>query len=216
MRLVFLGAPGSGKGTQADILKEQLSLIKLSTGDLLRAETEKQSTLGKKAAAYMNRGMLVPDNIMIDILEKKVSEFEKAGKGYILDGFPRTLPQAKALDIMLTKIQAPLDAAILIDVPEEELLRRLTSRWTCRNCAATPSFPGGKPDNAVCPNCGSTDLFQREDDKRETILKRFDVYRKNTYPLIDYYEKNGLLRRVSGEGEIEAITKRLESVLNTL
>ncbi|MGC9512222.1 MAG: adenylate kinase [Fidelibacterota bacterium] len=216
MRLVFLGAPGSGKGTQADILKDRLSLTKLSTGDLLRAETEKQSPLGKKAAEYMNQGKLVPDDIMIDILKKKVTEFEKEGIGYILDGFPRTLLQARALDAMLEKIEAPLDAAILIDVPEEELLRRLTSRWTCRNCGATPSFPDGKPEDAVCPNCGSKDLYQREDDTRETILKRFDVYRKNTYPLIDYYEKNRLLHRVSGEGEIEEITQRIETVLKKM
>lgn len=216
MRLVFLGAPGSGKGTQADILKEKFSIIKLSTGDLLRGEIEKNTTLGKKAQTYMNQGKLVPDDIMIGILEKKVTEFEAEGKGYILDGFPRTLPQAEALDVMLEKNKAPLDAVILIDVPEDELLERLTSRWTCRNCGATPSFPDGKPENAVCPNCGSKNLYQREDDKRETILKRFDVYRKNTYPLIDYYKKNGLLHRVSGKGAIEAITKRLESVLNTL
>jgi adenylate kinase len=216
MRLVFLGAPGSGKGTQADILKERLSMIKLSTGDLLRAETEKQSPLGKKAATYMNQGKLVPDDVMIDILKKKITEFEKKGKGYILDGFPRTLPQARALDAMLEKIKAPLDAAILIDVPEKELLRRLTSRWTCRNCGATLSFPDGKPNDAICPNCGSTDLYQREDDTRETILKRFDVYRKNTYPLIDYYDKNGLLHRISGEGEIEEITQRIETVLKKM
>ncbi len=213
MRLVFLGAPGSGKGTQADILKEKRGLIKLSTGDLLRGEIDKGSGLGKKAEAYMNEGKLVPDEIMIDILENKVTEFEAEGKGYILDGFPRTLPQAEALDVMLKRKKAPLDAAILIDVPEDELIRRLTSRWTCRNCGATPSFPDGKPEDAVCPNCGSKDLYQREDDKRETILKRFEVYRKNTYPLIDYYEKQGLLHRVSGRGDIQDVTHRLETVL---
>jgi adenylate kinase len=216
MRLIFLGAPGSGKGTQADIMKEKHGFITLSTGDLLRGEIEKKTELGEKAQTYMNEGKLVPDDIMIGILENKIAEFESAGKSYILDGFPRTLPQAKALDAMLDGKNVPLDAVILIDVPEDELLRRLTSRWTCRNCGATPSFPDGKPKDAVCPNCGSNDLYQREDDKRETILNRFDVYRKNTYPLIDYYEKSGLLHRVSGEGKIQEITKRLEKVLHKI
>jgi adenylate kinase len=216
MRLLFLGAPGSGKGTQADIFKEKMKLVKLSTGDLLRSEIQKDSPLGKEAKGYMNQGKLVPDEIMIGILENIIAEFEKNGTGYILDGFPRTLPQAEALEKMLNRLHAPLDAALLIDVPEEELLHRLTSRWTCRNCSATPSFPGGKPDNAVCPVCGSHDLYQRDDDKRETILKRFDVYHENTRPLIDYYEKNGLLARISGEGDIDDISRQIEAVIKSL
>lgn len=216
MRLLFLGAPGSGKGTQADIFKESMGLVKLSTGDLLRAEIQKGSGLGKKAKNFMNQGKLVPDEIMIGILENKISEFEAAGTGYILDGFPRTVIQAEALDKMLKRLNAPLDAAVLIDVPEDELLKRLTSRWTCRKCAATPSFPDGKPDDAVCPVCGSQDLYQRDDDKRETILKRFAVYKENTYPLIDYYEKNGLLSRISGDGSVEDISGRIKTILKTL
>ena len=215
MRLLFLGAPGSGKGTQADIFKESMGLVKLSTGDLLRAEIQKDSELGKKAKNFMNQGKLVPDEIMIGILENKISEFEKTGTGYILDGFPRTVPQAEALDNMLCRLDAPLDAAFLIDVPEDELLKRLTSRWTCRKCAATPSFPDGKPDDAVCPVCGSDDLYQRDDDKQETILKRFSVYKENTYPLIDYYENIGLLTRISGEGSVKDISCRIETVLKT-
>jgi len=123
MRLIFLGAPGSGKGTQADIMKEKHGFITLSTGDLLRGEIEKKTELGEKAQTYMNEGKLVPDDIMIGILENKIAEFESAGKSYILDGFPRTLPQAKALDAMLDGKNVPLDAVILIDVPEDELLR---------------------------------------------------------------------------------------------
>lgn len=216
MRLLFLGAPGSGKGTQADIFKESIGLVKLSTGDLLRTEIQKESKLGKKAKDFMAQGKLVPDDIMIGILGNKISEFEETGTGYILDGFPRTVPQAEALDSMLNRLDSPLDAAILIDVPEDELLRRLTSRWTCRNCAATPSFPDGKPDDALCPVCGSSDLYQRDDDKQATILKRFSVYKENTYPLIDYYERNGLLTRVSGEGSVEEISGRINAVLQEL
>ncbi|MDD3806422.1 MAG: adenylate kinase [Candidatus Marinimicrobia bacterium] len=216
MRLVFLGAPGSGKGTQADILKDIYSLIKLSTGDLLRNEIKKATPLGKKAETFMNQGILVPDDIMIDILEKKITSFEKEGTGYILDGFPRTLHQAEALDAMLLKNNAPLDAVIFIDVPEDELLYRLTNRWTCRTCNATFPLDKKSAEIATCPICGSKNLYQREDDKPETIIKRLDVYRKNTYPLIDYYEKMGILHRVSGLGDIETVTKRIQEVLENI
>lgn len=207
MRLVLLGGPGSGKGTQADVLKEKYNVVKLSTGDLLRREIRNDSDLGKQAKAFMDKGELVPDSVMIDILDKITAEFEAKKQGYILDGFPRTLPQADALVEMLNKQGVALTIALLIDVPEEELVRRLSSRWTCRDCSATTfKEPDGKP--VICPQCGG-ELYQRDDDKKETILNRLDVYKKNTQPLITFFKNKGLLEEVNGFGSFEEISGRI-------
>lgn len=208
VRLVLLGGPGSGKGTQADILKKEYDMVKLSTGDLLRKEIKSNTDLGKEARSYMDRGELVPDNVMIGILEKITADFEKEQQSYILDGFPRTMPQAKALLEMLNKQGVMLTMALLIDVPEEELISRLSSRWTCLSCSATVGFPDGKPDDAVCPQCGG-ELYQRDDDKIETIMNRMKVYKKNTEPLIDFFNEKGLIERIKGSGGPEAVSKRI-------
>ncbi|MBN2781572.1 MAG: adenylate kinase [Candidatus Marinimicrobia bacterium] len=208
MRLVLLGGPGSGKGTQADVLKKKYALVKLSTGDLLRQEIAKNSELGKQAKSFMNKGELVSDAIMIGILEHITADFEAKGQGYILDGFPRTVPQAEALLSMLGKQGVTLSTALLIDVPEEELVRRLSSRWTCVRCSATVGYPDGKPEGAVCAQCGG-ELYQREDDKRETILNRMSVYKKNTEPLIAYFREKKMLERVDGFGTFEEISGRI-------
>ena len=213
LRLVLLGGPGSGKGTQADILKKKYGVTKLSTGDLLREEIRKASQLGKKAGAYMDKGELVPDPVMIGILDKKTAEFEKRGQGYILDGFPRTVPQAEALLEMLRDQGVKLTMALLIDVPEEELVRRLSSRWTCRDCSATVSFPDGKPAGATCPKCGG-ELYQRDDDKEATIRKRMKVYKENTAPLIDFFRERSLLERVDGYGEPQEVSSRIQRVFD--
>ncbi|MBW6458306.1 MAG: adenylate kinase [FCB group bacterium] len=214
MRMVLLGGPGSGKGTQADILKNNFGMIKLSTGDLLRKEIQENSELGIEARSYMDRGELVPDTIMIGILEKITADFEKAKQSYILDGFPRTLPQAEALLQMLEKQGVMLTVALLIDVPEEELIRRLSTRWTCLSCSATVGYPDGKPDDAVCPQCGG-ELYQRDDDKIETIMNRMKVYKKNTEPLIDFFENKGILERIKGSGGPEAVSKRIIDLFET-
>ncbi|MEA2077573.1 MAG: adenylate kinase [Candidatus Marinimicrobia bacterium] len=212
IRLVLLGGPGSGKGTQADVLKEKYNVVKLSTGDLLRQEIRKDSELGKRAKSFMDKGELVPDSVMIDILDKITTDFEEKKQGYILDGFPRTIPQADALLEVLDKQGVALTMALLIDVPKEELVRRLSSRWTCRNCSATTfKEPNGNP--VVCPQCGG-ELYQRDDDKRETILNRMEVYKKNTQPLITFFEKKGLLEEVDGFGSFEEISGRIIDLFN--
>lgn len=208
MRLVLLGAPGSGKGTQADILKENYDLIKLSTGDLLRHEVKAGSELGMEAKRYMDGGALVPDSVMIGILEHKVTEFEASGKGYILDGFPRTEPQADALLSMLEKHNAPLSAAILIDVKEEAIVKRLSSRWTCKECLAIYNYPDGLPESEACSSCGG-ELYQRDDDKPETIQRRLKVYAEKTAPLIGCFEKHGLLLKVDGYGSVNEVNQRI-------
>lgn len=208
MRLVLLGGPGSGKGTQADVLKKKYNAVKLSTGDLLRGEIKNNSELGREAKSYMDKGELVPDSVMIGILDKITADFEEKKQGYILDGFPRTVPQAEALLDMLKKQGVELSMALLIDVPQDELVRRLSSRWTCKECSTTVGYPDGKPEDAVCRNCGG-ELYQRDDDKKETILNRMDVYKKNTEPLISFFEEKALLEAVNGVGTFEAISERI-------
>lgn len=212
IRLVLLGGPGSGKGTQADLMKKDYNAVQLSTGDLLRDAIRRKTELGKTAKTYMEKGELVPDRVMIGILEKITAEFEEKGQPYILDGFPRTVPQAEALLDMLKKQGVALTMALLIDVPEEELVRRLSSRWTCKNCGATVGYTGGKPEGAVCEKCGG-ELYQRDDDKKETILNRMEVYRKNTEPLIDFFKEKGLLVSVAGLGSPEEVSRRIGKVL---
>jgi len=207
MRLVLLGGPGSGKGTQADVLKEKYNVVKLSTGDLLRGEISKNSELGIKAKSFMDKGELVPDSVMIGILDKITADFEAKKQGYILDGFPRTIPQAEALLEMLEKQGVELTMALLIDVPEEELIRRLSGRWTCRVCSYTTlKDENGNPK--ACPKCGG-ELYQRDDDKKETIINRLKVYHKNTMPLIDFFKDKELLEEIDGYGKLEEISQRI-------
>ena len=213
IRLVLLGGPGSGKGTQADVLKEKYNVVKLSTGDLLRGEIRNNSDLGIEAKSFMDKGELVPDSVMIGILDKITADFEAKKQGYILDGFPRTVPQAEALLGMLNKQGVELTMARLIDVPEEELVRRLSSRWTCKDCSSTVGYPDGKPEDAVCKQCGG-ELYQRDDDKRETILNRMDVYKKNTQPLISFFEEKALLQQIDGLGTFEEISGRIIDLFN--
>ena len=208
MRLVLLGGPGSGKGTQADVLKQKYNAVKLSTGDLLRGEIKNDSDLGREAKSYMDKGELVPDSVMIGILDKITADFEAKKQGYILDGFPRTVPQAEALLDMLKKQGVALSMALLIDVPQDELVRRLSSRWTCKDCSTTVGYPEGKPEDAVCRNCGG-ELYQRDDDKKETILNRMEVYKNNTEPLISFFSEKALLEEVDGVGTFEAISGRI-------
>jgi adenylate kinase len=212
MRLVLLGAPGAGKGTQAKKLIEKYAIPQISTGDLLRAAVGAGTPLGKEAKSYMDKGELVPDKVVLGMVEERLKQ-DDSKKGYILDGFPRNTAQAEALDKMLGSLGMPLQAALSVDVPFDDLMKRLTGRRTCRACGQmynvyfNPSKKGGE-----CDKCGG-ELFQRDDDKEETIKKRLEVYNSQTAPLINYYKGKGILKTVSGTGSIDKIFK---DVCNTL
>jgi adenylate kinase len=208
LMVVFLGAPGAGKGTQSDVIADKMSMAHLSSGDLFRKAVARGDELGKIVESYMKSGALVPDEITTKTV---LTHMNNEGiRRAILDGFPRTISQAESLDKALEADGRKLDAVILIDVPDEELIRRLASRWVCRECQTPYNYPDG-PQGARC-KCGG-ELFQRADDKRETVANRLDVYQKNTAPLIEYYEKQGKLIRVSGVGDITEISHRITDAL---
>ena len=214
MRIVLLGAPGSGKGTQAQRLIDRHHVPQVSTGDLLRAAVAAGTALGLKAKATMDAGRLVDDATILGIIRERLAAPD-AARGFILDGFPRTIVQADGLAALLAEIGRPLDAVVLMDVERSQLLRRLTGRRTCRACGRVFNIYTAPP--ASPPPCGgkctAPDLFQRPDDSEATIGKRLEVYEAQTRPLIEYYEARGLLRRVAAEGDIDEITARLEAAL---
>jgi adenylate kinase len=215
MRIVLLGGPGSGKGTQAKKLIDKLGVPQISTGDIFRAALKEGTPMGLKAKTYMDKGELVPDDVVIGVVEERLTKPD-LDKGYMLDGFPRTLPQAQALDKILTKQSKSIDHAILVDVPDEELVARLSGRRTCRNseCGRMYHVMFNPPKKeGVCDACGS-ELYQRDDDSEATIRERLTVYNNQTAPLIDYYDNKGLLRRVKGVGPIEEIFAKIEKVLS--
>lgn len=195
-RFIFLGAPGSGKGTWSGIVSQRLDLSHLSTGDLLRHEVAADSELGQKAKSYMNAGELVPDELILSLVDKKLGELD----GFILDGFPRNIAQAKSLQDILEKNEISLTKVIYLDVPEEELIRRITNRVVCPNCGATYNLKTMPPKvDGICDICGSK-LIQRKDDTEEVFRTRLQAYNKQTAPLLDYYEKQGLLYRYQNYG----------------
>jgi adenylate kinase len=208
MRIVLLGAPGAGKGTQAKKLIEKYNIPQISTGDILRKAVADGTPLGKEAKSYMDKGELVPDKVVIGLIEERLGQNDTK-KGYILDGFPRNTAQAETLDKMLKDLVMPLDSALSIDVPKDDLMKRLTGRRTCKKCQQMYNvyFSAPKKDG-VCDKCGG-ELFQRDDDKEETIKKRLDVYEAQTAPLIDYYKKKGMLKSISGTGSIEDIFSKV-------
>lgn len=212
MRLVLLGAPGAGKGTQAKILVEKYGIPQISTGDLLRAAVAAGTALGKEAKSYMDKGELVPDSVVLGMVEERLKQ-DDCKKGYILDGFPRNTKQAEALDKMLSSLNMSLTAALSVDVPFEDLMKRLTGRRTCKACGQMYNVYFNPPKKeGICDKCGG-ELFQRDDDKEETIKKRLDVYNAQTAPLIDYYGKKGILKSVSGIGSIDDIFKKVCNAL---
>src|ERR1700690_2092740 len=204
MRIVLLGAPGAGKGTQAKKLVEKYGIPQVSTGDLLRAAVAAGTPLGKEAKACMDKGEIVPRSLVLGMMEERMKQ-EDMKKGYILDGFPRNTKQAEALDAMLAKLNMPLTAALSVDVPFEDLIKRLTGRRTCKSCGQMYNiyFSPSKVEG-TCDKCGAA-LFQRDDDKEETIKKRLEVYNASTAPLIDYYKGKGILKSVQGTGNIDSI-----------
>jgi adenylate kinase len=205
MRLVLLGAPGAGKGTQAKKIIEKYPMPQISTGDLLRAAVAAGTALGKEAKAVMDKGELVPDSVVLGMVEERLKQ-DDCKSGYILDGFPRNTRQAEALDAMLGKLNMALTAALSVDVPFENLMKRLTGRRTCKACGQMYNvFFNAPKKEGACDKCGGQ-LFQRDDDKEETIKKRLDVYNAQTAPLIDYYGKKGILKSVDGgTGTIDEI-----------
>jgi adenylate kinase len=211
--IILLGAPGAGKGTQAVMLVEKLKLVQVASGDLFRKALQQETELGKKAKAYMEKGQLVPDEITIQmVLERLAAPDVK--NGAILDGFPRNLQQAKALDKALAKQSKAIDKVINIEVSEEEVLRRLGGRWICRNCQAPYNEVDSPPKvKGKCDRCGG-ELYQRADDNPTTIKKRLEVYLKETSPLIDYYKKAGKLVEVVSEGGPEAVNKKIFAALH--
>jgi adenylate kinase len=212
MNLILLGPPGAGKGTQAEKLVAKLKIPQISTGDLLRAKKNEDSELGRTVKKIMETGSLVTDEIVIKMVEERLAESDCAD-GFILDGFPRTLAQADALDSLLKNINKPLNAVVSIDVPDGELIARLTGRRTCRKCGAGYHMMFKKPaKDGVCDKCGG-ELYQRDDDNEATISNRLVVYKEQTKPLIDYYQRKELLRPVDGMGNIDEIFNNIEAAL---
>jgi adenylate kinase len=204
MRLVFLGPPGAGKGTQARDLAKEWSVAHIATGDMLRDAVASDTPLGREAKRYMERGELVPDDVIVRMIGERLNRSDARG-GFILDGFPRTIAQAEALGTLLKDLGQSLDAAVYFDVPEPELLRRLTGRRVCRQCGATfhlVSAPPARDD--VCDRCGGA-LYQRDDDREDTVRNRLIVYARQTAPLLDYYRSRNVLSTVKGDGAITAI-----------
>ncbi|MFB3071768.1 MAG: adenylate kinase [Nitrospirales bacterium] len=213
MRFVFLGAPGVGKGTQAEMVSAKYGIQKISTGDLLRAAVAQHTPLGKEAKGFMDRGDLVPDNVVIGLVEEKVGTPECA-KGFILDGFPRTVPQADTLGTLLTTKELSLDRVVHFVVPREEVINRLSGRRSCSQCPAVyhVEFVPPKRDG-VCDECGG-ELVQRSDDRKETVESRLTVYEEQTSPLIDYYRKNNVLAELNGSGSVDDVQERLLALLS--
>lgn len=212
MRLILLGPPGGGKGTQARALTERFAIPQISTGDILRAAVKEGSAMGRQAKQFMDAGKLVPDEVIVGIIRDRIKAAD-CRNGYLFDGFPRTVAQADALHRMLAELGVALDHVISIDVPDEEIVGRLTGRLTCPHCGAMFHIKSMPPkEQGVCDRCGKQGLIIRDDDKEETIRQRLATYHSQTAPLIDYYEKKGLLRRIPGLGAVADIGKRISSI----
>src|SRR5579871_1526569 len=218
MRIVLLGAPGSGKGTQSQRLVQKHGIPQISTGDLLRAAVAKGTPLGLRAREAMDQGRLVEDEIVLGMFRERLAEPD-AANGFILDGFPRNLAQADALDSLLSELGQPLDAVVQMDVDYAELLRRISGRRTCADCGRVFnlfSTPAEQIDSEKCPKTGEPHkLFQRPDDTEETVANRLKVYEEKTKPLIEYYRDEGVLQTIDAEGDVDEVTERLEAALET-
>ncbi|RVU82870.1 adenylate kinase [Leucothrix sargassi] len=213
MRIVLLGAPGSGKGTQAQKLIAEYGIPQISTGDLLRAAVASNSELGQRAKTAMDNGQLVSDDIVLGMIEERLQD-DDTQKGFILDGFPRNLSQAASLDELLAKSDKPLQGALLINVDFDVLLKRITGRLSCKSCGAIYNRYTSPPTaENTCDACGATELYHRADDNEETIGKRLETYENETAPLINYFNEKGLLLKVEGIGEIEEITAAVKAEL---
>ena len=212
MKIIMLGAPGAGKGTQAAMIMEKYGLPHISTGDIFRANIKNGTELGKKAKTYMDQGLLVPDELVVDLVVDRVGQ-EDAANGYVLDGFPRTIPQAEALDAALEKIGEKMDYAINVEVPDENIIRRMSGRRACVACGATYHIEHIPPvKEGICDTC-SAELILRDDDKPETVEKRLNVYHEQTQPLIDYYTNKGILKEVDGTVDMAEVFAAIVNIL---
>jgi len=212
LRVVLLGPPGAGKGTQAKLLREKFEACQVSTGDILRKAVADQSPLGKEASAYIRRGDLVPDGVIVKLVAERLKEKDCA-RGFILDGFPRTIPQAQSLEEILQKMGLGLQSVLLVQVPHRIIVERLAGRRTCKDCGALYHLKfNPSASESVCDRCGG-ELLQRDDDREETISARLKVYDKQTVPLVDYYRQRGILREIDGVGSVDDIRNRLIKAL---
>jgi adenylate kinase len=212
MKIIMLGAPGAGKGTQAKQIADKYNIPHISTGDIFRANIKQGTELGKKAKSYMDAGALVPDELVVDLVVDRIGQ-DDCNNGFVLDGFPRTIPQAESLSEALKKINEKMDYAIDVDVPDENIVNRMSGRRACVNCGATyhivtiPTKVEG-----ICDRCGSETIL-RDDDKPETVQKRLAVYHEQTQPLIDYYKEEGILHSVDGTQDMEKVFADITAIL---
>ncbi len=212
MNIILMGLPGAGKGTQAAPIKEALNIPHISTGDMFRQAVKEETPLGLEAKSYMDQGQLVPDRVTIGIVRERLAK-EDCNNGFLLDGFPRTVPQAEALDQLLKEMEREIDYVLYIDVNEEELINRLTGRRICRDCGATYHLVFAPPKaEGVCDQCGG-ELYQRADDSVETVKNRLSVNIGQTQLLLDYYESTGKLQRINGAQPIEQVTEQILSLI---
>lgn len=212
MKIIMLGAPGAGKGTQAKMIAEKYGLPHISTGDIFRANIKNGTELGKEAKEYMDKGLLVPDELTVRLLLDRVAQ-DDCKNGYVLDGFPRTIPQAEVLDEKLSELGEKVDYAINVDVPDENIVNRMSGRRACLSCGATYHIVSIPPKKeGICDVCGS-ELVLRDDDRPETVQNRLKVYHEQTQPLIDFYEKKGVLRSVDGTLPMEEVFTAITKIL---
>ena len=216
MNIILLGPPGAGKGTQAKMIVDKRGIVQLSTGDMLRDAVKSGSALGQKAKALMEAGELVPDDLVIGIIDSRLDEPDCA-KGFILDGFPRTIAQAEALDDLLDKKDLALHAVIKMDVDEEALTRRISGRFSCASCGQGYHDDFQKPaKDGICDKCGSTDFIRRKDDNAETVRSRLEVYHNQTAPILPYYEARGTLKSVDGMAAIDQVSAEIDQILDSI
>ena len=212
MKIIMLGAPGAGKGTQAKMIAEKYQIPHVSTGDIFRANIKNGTELGMEAKKYMDQGLLVPDELTVKILLDRVAQ-EDCKNGYVLDGFPRTIPQAEVLDQALSELGEKIDYAVNVDVPDENIVKRMSGRRACLSCGATYHIEHIPPkQEGICDHCGKS-LVLRDDDKPETVLNRLKVYHDQTQPLIDFYTAKGVLRTVDGTADMKDVFEAIVEIL---
>lgn len=212
MKIIMLGAPGAGKGTQAKMIADKYQVPHISTGDIFRANIKNGTELGKEAKKYMDQGLLVPDELTVKLLLDRVANPDCAN-GYVLDGFPRTIPQAEVLDAALTELGDKIDYAVNVDVPDENIVKRMSGRRACLSCGATYHIEHIPPKvEGICDKCGQ-ELVLREDDKPETVMKRLNVYHEQTQPLIDFYSNKGILKSVDGTVDMKDVFNAIVAIL---
>lgn len=213
MKIIMLGAPGAGKGTQAKMLADKYEIPHISTGDIFRANIKNETELGKKAKEYMDKGLLVPDELTCNLVVDRIQQ-EDCKKGYILDGFPRTIPQAEALDKALTELNDKIDYAINVEVPDENIVGRMSGRRACVGCGATYHIVyNPTKEEGICDRCGK-ELILRDDDKPETVKNRLNVYHEQTQPLIDFYSAKGVLKSVDGTVDMKDVFEAIVNILS--